>query len=128
VFWFPSAGVRPGAPPPYTVLASCSEREIGEERPRLGPHDDLNDDPFGRYIDGTCSGSGSTPGGATVVLQRLRHDGAVLADVHRVRCGPVELTSVFGDKVTLEAGLHPLAIDKNTGGLDVRLEPTATLN
>jgi hypothetical protein len=80
------------------------------------------------YIDGTCSGSGSTPGGATVVLQRLRDDGAVLADVHRVRCGPVELTSVFGDKVTLEAGLYRLAVEKNTGGLDVRLEPTATLN
>ena len=83
----------------------------------------------GEYaISGVCVGSGSTPGGATVVLQRLRDDGTVLADVHRVRCGPVELTSTFGDKVTLDGGLYRLAIEKNTGGLDVRLEPTATLN
>lgn len=84
----------------------------------------------GEYsVGGGCGGSDSTPGGAMIVLERVRDDGTVLVDVHRVRCGPaVGLTAAFGDTVTLDEGLYRLAIEENTGSLEVDLEPVATVN
>jgi hypothetical protein len=90
-------------------------------------------DPFalkaGEYrITGECVGPGSAPGGVMVVLQQVRDDGTVLADVHHVRCGPVELTAIFGDTVTLDDGRYRLVIEENdTSGLTVDLEPVTTL-
>jgi hypothetical protein len=116
-----SAGWLPGLP-----LAATRTYRVSDATPSW-----TEPAPFaikaGAYrLDGACSGSDSTPGGAMVVLQRVRTDGTVLADVHRVHCGPVELNDAFGETVTLDEGLYRLAIEENTGALEVHLEPAAT--